>query len=319
MSQLTFLEAKTKFAHFVSSAGPTDPEVATAINFVVERFMKSGLWKGNKFTANFWPYDNQITTPPDVMAINALQAIELSGMKENCILQSDYYRFSEAGRGIFPDDFYSQAMAIRQGDGYCTFRDPKAATTICAYSGNTADSGKTIHINALDANGKQIWTDGVEGFDLVVSQQDDIVVSQVVTQIYKVIKPQTVGFIFLYSTADLAVIANYTPGETVPNYQRYNIVGHLPETRQYVALCTRAYIQLSGDNEIMPIENLNALRYGLQAYFYEITNDFTKANEMWTMAFKCLNDELELFNSDGTDIKIKVQRKCFIGGFKQLL
>jgi len=319
MPRLTFAQAKIKLAKFISSQGPDDPEVADALNFVLERIMKSGQWKGNKFTAIFTPYDNQITAPAEVEAINALMAINPDGMRDVCYIQTDWYAFSENGRGVFPDDFFGTALAIRQGDGFCTYRDPSQPTTLVAYGALALDLTKTIRIFALDANGNQIWTDGKEGFDLQICNSDSVVASQTVTSIYRVIKPITSGAVFLFDVAENCVIASYQAQEIVPNYQRYNLVGHQPETRQYLAACTRAFIPLQNDNDVLTISNLNALRYGLQAYRYEDLADQTKAEASWANVFKCLNEEMEIFESDGTDIKIKVQRQCFTEGIRNLV
>jgi len=53
MASLTFAQAKTLLAPFVSSQGASDPVVATAINLVNERFISSGQWRGNRFIHSF--------------------------------------------------------------------------------------------------------------------------------------------------------------------------------------------------------------------------------------------------------------------------
>ena len=76
---------------------------------------------------------------------------------------------------------------------------------------------------------------------------------------------------------------------------------------------------MSDDNDVLTISNTNAIRYGLQAYRYEDLADQTKAEAAWVNVFKCLNEELEIFESDATDIKIKIQRQCFTEGVRNLL
>ena len=136
MPSLTFSQAKTLLAPYISSQGATDPVVASAINFVNERFITSGQWKGNRFIHSFNVsqdadgnyYFDTIAGIESVLKVMALDTINNYG--EILDVMGDWYPFSDGGLGYMPPNFVGDTQVIRQG--------PVPASALP--SGSTADT-----------------------------------------------------------------------------------------------------------------------------------------------------------------------------------
>jgi hypothetical protein len=57
-----------------------------------------------------------------------------------------------------------------------------------------------------------------------------------------------------------------------------------PVQRQIILIVKSEFIPIVSDNQALPISNLGALRYGLDALTSEDAKDLTRANELWAMA-----------------------------------
>jgi hypothetical protein len=136
MASLTFSQAQTLFAPFISSQGSTDPTVATAINFVNERFINSGQWKGNRFIYSFTVNqdslgNNYFDTVPGIESVLKVLAIDpdyLTG--EIGDVMADWFPWDEGSLGWLPPNYVGDLQIIRQGN------TPVSPLP----SGNTADT-----------------------------------------------------------------------------------------------------------------------------------------------------------------------------------
>lgn len=121
MPSLTFSQAKTLLASFVTSQGPSDPIVADAINFVNERFITSGQWKGNRFIKSFnvsqavdgTYYFDTVPGVESVLKVMAIDSTYDSG--EIVEIQSDWYPFNDGGIGYMPANYVGDTQIIRLG------------------------------------------------------------------------------------------------------------------------------------------------------------------------------------------------------------
>lgn len=322
MSRLIFKDAKTLLAPFVTYSG--DPQAATvtatAINFVIANFMESDLWKGIREQMFIAVYDNHITTPEGIETVDKVIMIEPqyanNVSSENVNIQPEWYEYSENGLGLFPTNYTGDTQAIRQGGGFCVFRDPPSGgSTFTITKEATSESGQMI-VKALDNQGNPIWNAGQEGILINLATQLPFTSADVVTGIYEVSKPQTNGRIFLKYTSPSTTSAGiYGPNETTPDYQRYKIVGRFPETRSCLALVERGFVMLKNDYDLVIPSSLNALRYGVQAYIYDQQNDLERAKVYWGKAYESLDRELSKFQGMFTRRQIDVDMKAFaLGG-----
>jgi hypothetical protein len=121
MASLTFAQAKTLLAPFVSSQGATDPVVGNAVNFVNERFISSGQWRGNRFVHTFTVskdtdntyYFDTVAGIESVLKVLALDNINNYG--EVVDVMSDWYPFIESGLGYVPPNYVGDTQIIRLG------------------------------------------------------------------------------------------------------------------------------------------------------------------------------------------------------------
>jgi hypothetical protein len=122
MASLTFAQAKTLVAPFITYAGSTDPVVASAINFCNERFISSGQWRGNRFfvtltasqdsSGNFY-----VDTAPGIESIMKVIAIDptyLTG--ETGDVMSDWWQFNNGSLGWLPANYTGDLQFIREGN-----------------------------------------------------------------------------------------------------------------------------------------------------------------------------------------------------------
>jgi hypothetical protein len=122
MPSLTFAQAKSLFASFVSSQGPSDPEVGRAINFVNEKFINSGQFKGNRFIHSFTVQqdsdgNNYFDTVPGIESVLKILAIDPDYMTgEIGAVMADWFPWDEGSLGWLPPDYVGDLQVIRQGN-----------------------------------------------------------------------------------------------------------------------------------------------------------------------------------------------------------
>lgn len=63
------------------------------------------------------------------------------------------------------------------------------------------------------------------------------------------------------------------------------------ESGNFICILKAEYQPVSGDNDILAISNLGALRLGLEALQKEDAQDWVNANRLWKMAKELLSDE----------------------------
>ena len=121
MPSLTFAQAKTLLAPFVTSQGASDPVVSAAINMVNERFITSGQWKGNRFIKSFAVsqagdgsyYFDTVPGVESVLKVMAIDSTYTTG--DIADVQSDWYPWNDAGIGYMPPNYVGDTQVIRLG------------------------------------------------------------------------------------------------------------------------------------------------------------------------------------------------------------
>jgi len=122
MASLTFSQAQTLFAPFITSQGASDPGVGVAINFVNERFINSGQWKGNRFIYSFSVSvdsngNNYFDTVPGVESVLKVLAVDPTYLQgELGDVMPDWYPWDEGGLGWLPPNYVGDLQIVRQGN-----------------------------------------------------------------------------------------------------------------------------------------------------------------------------------------------------------
>lgn len=121
MASLTFSQAKTLLAPFTTSQGASDPAVGGAINFINERFVSGGEWRGNRFIHSFTPQTASdgsfyIDTVPGVESILKVIGVSSDGMSgELGDIMPDWFPFDEGALGWLPFNYAGDLQLVRQG------------------------------------------------------------------------------------------------------------------------------------------------------------------------------------------------------------
>jgi hypothetical protein len=122
MALLTFAQAQTLFAPYVTSQGASDPVVASAINFVNERLISSGQWRGNRFAYNFTVSQDSagnyyFDTVPGIEAVLRVIALDTTYMTgEIADVMSDWYPWNENGIGYMSPTYVGDTQILRLGN-----------------------------------------------------------------------------------------------------------------------------------------------------------------------------------------------------------
>lgn len=124
MASLTFGQAKKLLAPYVSSRGEADPNVATAINFVNERFITSGQWRGNRFLTKFdlsldadgYYYFDTVAGVEAVIQAIAVDSSDLSQNWEQLDIYGDFYQFRAGGLGFNDPKYTGDSQILRLGN-----------------------------------------------------------------------------------------------------------------------------------------------------------------------------------------------------------
>jgi hypothetical protein len=148
MASLSFSQAKTLLAPYITSQGSTDPTVASAINFVNERFITSGQWRGNRFIYSFsvsTGSDNTyyFDTVPGIESVLKVMAIDPTYSAGEIVeISGDWYPFNDAGIGYMPANYTGDTQVIRLG--------PTPASPLP--SGNTSETQRYRVVGRVPEN-----------------------------------------------------------------------------------------------------------------------------------------------------------------------
>jgi hypothetical protein len=172
---------------------------------------------------------------------------------------------------------------------------------------NQADIGKTITFYGTDSNQQVIRSkrpDGTiqDGIQLVL--KNPMVESPIrITHVDRVVKDVTADTIRVYqwdgttlnpdTTPNLIDMARYEPGETTPEYNVSKAVPGCQNGGNVTALVKLAYIPVRFDNDLILVDNEEALATMIQAIRYRENGDEVRKRLFEVDAFRELNYQLK--------------------------
>lgn len=182
----------------------------------------------------------------------------------------------------------------------CTSSDDDATepsytgVKVVAFSTKEADRGVNIRLWGQDSDNAELhsaspglllgitpWDNETEG-DFTYAANETPTLTDPLLDIHWVKKPVTEGFVSLYgyneSTYQLYFLAKYHPFETQPRYRRYRITS--PDYccgTSILALCELGYVPMSVAEDILIIQNIDALKMMCMAIGFENANDLERA------------------------------------------
>jgi hypothetical protein len=189
--------------------------------------------------------------------------------------------------------------------------DGMAGVYIRFYPTQQADIGKTITVFGIDSNGEELRSVRSDG-----TVQDGIVTTltlpfatmpasdrnvNTMRHITRIVKDVTDGpvYCFQYRASDNVMLdlARYESGEVLPDYQTTQLPGHHFEaaagcTPMITALVKLQHIPAVNDDDLVAIENVDAIALAMQSIKLADSFDFQQKSAMEIAAVKELNAEL---------------------------
>lgn len=183
---------------------------------------------------------------------------------------------------------------------------------LAAFSTSAEDVTKSLSIYGRDTMNQalgspgaymqlpiQQWHGGVEGelfMDLASKPEVGFAVSEPVRDVYNVGKPATDGFVSLYTydedTHQMYFLAKYHPQETNPRYRRYRITHpDFVAGSSVYALCELGYVPLTETDDILIVQNMDALKMMVMAIEFENEREFQAAKVYEADAYRLIEEQ----------------------------
>lgn len=305
---LTFNEVKNSRVIQVASACSSGDEFKSLVNSATRRLMRRGDWSGTVIPIQVCAYKGCVVFPRWVGQVRKINVCKYPTPINN-----------------FWYDFFNKADWKSQWRMWCGAECRMTATgrtpvfqdimgdgrLVRAYPQVRADIGRTITIFGLDTNNQPLrtrsatgtWTDGIT----LTIAVPFVSTSINIRRIDRVIKDTTQGDVYLYAynSADdvLENIATYEPSDTNPSFVRYSL--HIPcygntatsgtcgDLKSVAAVVKLQYIPVRADNDLVLIDNMDALQLMVQSIKHEEAGNRGAAREFEADAIRELNLQLQ--------------------------
>lgn len=184
-----------------------------------------------------------------------------------------------------------------------------------------------VLVTGWDANGDWIRSEEpassgtyIDGVYITI----DTTSSQQFSEIDRVVKPQTKGFLTMKSVDDLGaevVIAEYHPNELRPSYRRY-FNPFISDGSPDVTIRVRArkrYYDLKDDNDFLIIPNVDALENMIIAQGKRRSQKPNEYKIFKNLAIECLIEEANSYNGYEQSPVIRMSSSFGVGAFEQII
>lgn len=302
----TFGDIKSSRVIQIASAAPSSPEFASLVNSATRQLMNRGNFWGTVQPIRGCVYDGCVTWPRRVAAVLALNVCNHPTAPVN-----RWYQFMQWD-GLCSDWASAYNRRNRGGHGGASINDGTLPVfnpipagqdrMIRFYIDNPGDVGKTIRIYGIDGNGQALYGQRADG-----TWQDGLVLTLAlpyvqspffIRRIDRVAKDVTLGRIRGYQVDASGVLydmAIYEATETSPDYVHTRI--HARQSNggcpaMITALVKLAYIPVVNDDDLVLIENVDALRDMVMSIKKKESGDVPGSRLMEQSAFRELNFEL---------------------------
>lgn len=295
-------------------------QFANLVNVVTRRLLKRGAWWGTDAVVRLCAFSCEIVWPNFVGTILGVRTC--AGQMN---LKNNWYAIMGPST-CYADWGGSNWGAMGSGYGYggnvkAVGFDSGTSCTQNAITGNTGkflryhivnseDVGKTITFygKQYGAQPLQEKVNGVTEMGLTltaVAGPNDAQTSVLVTQLGQITRERTVGMTYLYefdpATGLLRMLSVFQPNETNPQYRKTTIqnFGTIPfsedangvKSWNIEALVKLEYVPAANDRDFLLIDDLDALKLGIQALQFEDAHDYANAEITWKLAIRELNYE----------------------------
>jgi hypothetical protein len=257
---LTLAQVKSSSVASVAGVNVGDPQFVQYVNDAVRQLIELGNggsrgWWGTVRSIQGTAYDGCFVWPANVIAVLGMSTVH-GGKVE---LANQWYSF--VPEGIQHRRWARQwnGSTVAEFDGQtCLFRSIAAnPTKIKVLSNSASDVGVTITIYGVDNLGNTVFESVAVGGTTV----------NAFSQVTDVAKAKTFGQMSLYATTGANVgdlLASYQGGDINPKFLYSRLSGAtvwLPVT----ALVKIGFSEVSADTDIIPLDNVDAIKSQVQA------------------------------------------------------
>ncbi len=321
---LTLAQAKNSRLRRISGSCPDSQDFLELLNDGIRMLMKRGNFWGTVKRMSGCVYSDCIVWPRQVQTVLAINKNGNSVPPRN-----QWYGFSAVlpedvtNHGIWGDRCWGD-IAARDGDTTSVFNQIPCLNDryVRFYCMQPTDEGKTITLFGVDSNGQTIRSQRTDG-----SFQDGVVLTLaipyvqttfLVRRVDRILKDTTDGPVhgYQFDGATLYDLAHYDPAETSPAYRTSKIMGGCNATAngngcchsQISALVKLAYVPVQYDDDVILIDDLDALAMVMQAINQSDNYDADQFEKMILLAVRELNATLRnVLPIDTTKVSFKPQ------------
>lgn len=287
----------------ISGVCASSDEFAAQVNTVTRRLMRRGSWYKTEVLMRVCMESCRIVWPRQVGTVMGLRFC--GGdiyLKNNWWAIAGYHNCGWSGGVVMRDDDTAPCYReITGNDGkYIRWNVVKRN-----------DVGKTLRLYGFayggqplqEKNAAGLWIPGIT----IIAAAPYAITTTLVTRITNVKIPEPLeGMSYLFQVdkdnGDLLDLAAYQPGETSPAYRVSRLanscsIGSKTDAygrhiRQAEALVKLQYVPALVDEDFLMLDNLDALKLGIQSLRFEEQNNDTAAQIKLALAIKELNMEL---------------------------
>jgi hypothetical protein len=296
----------------VSNLPASDARVLDLVNRAMERLIHEGQWVGT--VARYAVCTNQkcLTWPREIETILGASLCDVP-----ILVRGQFYEFLENGPGVLSGERCEPSLTLVDRGNAPAFDDvPGTGYKLAIYADGSEAAGLKVLVRYYDLNGNKVYTnDGgtiIEGEKLSIPAAGNYTYST-----YEVL-PNGL-YDYKISDSSLFPLAYYQPDEEIPVYRRSYIPnlessGGSCDTTRVTIIGKLRFIPAIDDNSILIIQHADAIRLAVQAVYKEETNNLQEAALYWSMAIKCLNDQLRHYRGTGQVDPIRTVRSEVYGG-----
>jgi hypothetical protein len=291
----------------IASANPDGPEFASLVNAATRQLMTRGSWWGTVQGIRGCVYDGCVVWPRTVSAVLALNANNHPTIPANrwyeymqwdgqCSDWAGAYSRRHRGHAGRHESVNDGTLPVFNPipDGQCRL--------IRFYIDNPNDAGKTIRIYGKDGNGQMltgIRPDNTVQDGIVLTLQLPYVETNfLIRRIDRVVKDPTLSRVRGYQVDTDGILYDmcvYEAGETSPDYFRTRVharTGRGCCPTMINALVKLAFVPVRFDDDLVLIENMDALRDMVMSIKEKEAGHITESRAAEQSAFRELNYEL---------------------------
>jgi hypothetical protein len=307
---LTLSTARTELGRYVENGTCDADTINSRINEAIQRLiLKPEMMDSPRLlhTVRISVCNREFALP---RGVEKIIGVNINGVPTNVF--NRMYQFMSSGPGDIDyrtwASMYTDLMDL--GEAPFQFSIPPnegAGYRLVAYSTSMNDMNVPLKLRGFGVQGKDVseslllnvFANGTEG-TIEGSWDSQIISASAFRDLTAVSKPITSGYVTLYAvdtaTNEMWIVGQYHPSDTLPMFRRYRITNKNCDTSSdractnLLALVLCGYTKLTEDDDIVPIDNLPALKNMIIAIEAENSGDLNKATVYESNAVRLLSE-----------------------------